>query len=191
MKFNKIWSTQESHLLNFIKTKVNNEHIAKDILQEVSIKLLTAINKKTVIKNYKTWLFQVSRNTIADYYRKNKKQLELSASQLTANNNSSTCVCDLSEFVIKNYLPAKYSKPLFLSDIERKPQQEIADILNLTLTATKSRIQRARIKLKETVSECIHIYYNERGQIIDFSLKKECNIPPELKAEIERLNLIL
>ncbi|WBX76020.1 sigma factor [Tenacibaculum ovolyticum] len=73
MTFNEIWNKNKSHLLNFIKTKISTKHIAEDILQEVSLKLYDNLTKKTVIKNYKNWLFQVARNAIVDYYRKNKK----------------------------------------------------------------------------------------------------------------------
>ena len=191
MTFNEIWNKNKDHLLSFIKTKIDNEHIAEDILQEVSIKLLENLNRKTIIKNNKTWLFQVTRNTVADYYRKNKKHSKLSINQSEISTNSSICVCDLSGFVIQTYLPEKYSKPLYLSDIEQKPQQEIAKMLNLSLTATKSRIQRGRKKLKELVSECIDISYNDKGQISDFQLKNNCQLPQELKIEMERINLVL
>lgn len=190
MTFNDIWNNHKSHLLSFIKTKIDDEYIADDLLQDIGIKLHDNLNRKTAIKNYKTWLFQVTRNTIADYYRNNKKHTEIAANQDEMNTDSSICVCDLSGFVIQTYLPEKYSKPLFLSDIEQKPQQEIAELLNLSLTATKSRIQRGRKKLKELVSECIDISYNSRGQLSDFQLKKDCELPQELKTEIERINLV-
>jgi len=190
MPFNKIWNTHKKHLLNFIKTKISDEFTAADILQEVGIKLYNNLNKKTDIKDYKTWLFQVTRNTIADYYRKNKKETEIVLIEDEIVINTSVCVCDLSGFVIQNYLPEKYSKALYLSDIEQKSQQEIAEILHLSLTATKSRIQRARKKLKELVLNCIEISYNSKGQISDFHLKKDCELPQELKAEMERINFI-
>lgn len=190
MTFNEIWNKNKSHLLNFIKTKISTKHIAEDILQEVSLKLYDNLTKKTVIKNYKNWLFQVARNAIADYYRKNKKHTEIILNTSETSINSSACVCDLSEFVIKNYLPEEYSTPLYLSDIEQKKQQEIAEILNLSLTATKSRIQRARKKLKELITNCIDISYNKKGQISDFQLKNNCELPQELKDEIKKINLM-
>ena len=191
MTFNEIWNTYESHLLNFIKTKVDDESIANDILQEVSIKLFDTLNRKIEIRNYKTWLFQVTRNTIADYFRKNKKQTELPINEPEIHTDSSVCVCDLSGFVIQTYLSQKYSKPLYLSDIEKIPQQKIAEQLNLSLTATKSRIQRGRKKLKELINECVDIQYNDKGEISDFLLKNECELPTELKAEMKRINLVL
>lgn len=190
MAFNEIWDKHKGHLLNFIKTKMDNEHDAEDVLQEVSIKLHRNLTQKTEIKDHKTWLFQVTRNTIADHYRKNKKEPKLSINQPEINTCSSVCVCDLSGFVIQTYLPEKYSQPLYLSDMEQKPQQEIAEILGLSLTATKSRIQRGRKKLKDLISECIVIVYNDKGQICDFQLKNNCELPPELKEEMERINLV-
>lgn len=188
MKFEKIWEEHKKSLLNFIKTKVDDKSIAEDILQEVSIKLFDNVKRKTDIKNYKSWLFQVARNTLADYYRKNKKQPKLIEE---FNNTSDICVCDLSGFIIQNYLPEKYGTPLYLSDIEQKPQNEIAEILNLSVTATKSRIQRARKKLKELVTDCIDISYNTKNQITDFQIKNHCELPQELIAEMKKINLTI
>jgi RNA polymerase sigma-70 factor (ECF subfamily) len=189
MIFNEIWDKHKSHLLNFIKTKISDEHIADDILQEVSIKLHDNLSRKKEIRNYKNWLFQVARNTIIDYYRKNKKHTEITINEVETSPDTSACVCDLSTFIIKNYLPKEYSKALYLSDIEQKPQQEIAKILNLSLPATKSRIQRARKKLKNVVSDCMDVSLNKKGQISDFELKNNCEIPQELKDEMKRINL--
>lgn len=190
MTFNDIWNTHKSHLANFISTKVDQDHIVDDILQDVSIKLHHNLIRKTEIKNYKNWLFQVARHTVSDYYRKEKKQNKLIINHPNTITESNTCVCDLSGFIIQNYLPKKYSIPLYLSDIEKKQQQEIAEILGLSLTATKSRIQRGRKKLKELVKECVDISYNNKGQISDFELKKNCELPQELKNEMERIHLV-
>jgi RNA polymerase sigma-70 factor (ECF subfamily) len=189
MLFNQIWNIHKDHLKNFIITKVDEEYLIDDILQEVSIKLNDSLIRNVEIKNYKAWLFQVTRNTIADYYRSHKMNTISKVNEVVSDYNSGACICDLSGFVIKEYLPEKYGKPLYLSDIEQVPQQEIAETLNLSLSATKSRIQRGRTKLKDLVSECVSISYNNRGQISDFQLKKGCELPRELKNEMDRINL--
>jgi RNA polymerase sigma-70 factor (ECF subfamily) len=193
MKFENIWEEHKKPLLNFVKTKVNDNSIGEDIVQDVGIKLHTAIHKNQEINNYKSWLFQVARNTIADYYRKNKIQTTIIKDQpeIVETSISSACVCDLSGFVIQNYLPKQYADALYLSDIEQKPQKEIAKILDLSLTATKSRIQRGRKKLKELVTDCIEISYNNKGQITGFLLKDDCELPTELMTQIDKLNLTI
>jgi len=192
MGFNEIWNIHQKQLLSFIKTKIDNTAIADDILQDVGIKLHDNILRKTRITNYRNWLFQVTRNTISDYYRKTNSGTIVPLNELiTEVDTTSSCVCDLTGFVIQTYLPEKYGKPLYLSDIEKRPQQEIAKLLGLSITATKSRIGRARKKLKELISSCVDVLQNESGQVVEFQLKEACELPVELRNEIERLNLIL
>lgn len=191
MEFNKIWEKSRAPLESFIKTKVNDPFVVKDILQEVSIKLLDNLKRKTSINDYQTWIFQVTRNTIVDHYRKKEKQPKLLATSTEEDVPTNNCVCDLSGFVIKNYLPKEYGTPLYLSDIERKSQKEISQILDLSLTATKSRIQRGRKKLKEVIIEWVNISYNDKGQITDFKIKDHCKLPQELLVEIDKLKLFL
>ncbi|WP_024771066.1 sigma-70 family RNA polymerase sigma factor [Aquimarina macrocephali] len=193
MQFESIWEEYKKPLLNFIKTKIGDKDIGEDILQDVGIKLYTALRKSEKINNHKSWLFQVTRNTIADYYRKNKIPTTIIEYQPEIPETSipNVCVCDLSGFVIQNYVPQQYGEALYLSDIEQKPQKEISKILDLSLTATKSRIQRGRKKLKELVTDCVDISYNKKGQITGFLLKNDCELPPELITEIEKINLIL
>jgi len=192
MVFNEIWNIHKNHLLGFIKTKIDDVSIADDILQEVGIKLHDNLLRKTAITNYKNWLFQVTRNTISDYYRKANTDVETALDELEfLDDSTGSCVCDLSGFVIQHYLPEKYGKPLYLSDIEKKSQQEIADLLALSLTATKSRIGRARKKLKELITGCVDVRHNDAGQITDFQLKNSCELPVELKNEMARMNLVL
>ena len=191
MQFLEIWNTHKKHLLQFIQTKIDETYLAEDILQDVSIKFLDNWNRKTEIKNYKNWLFQVTRNTIADHYRKNEKRSnKLFENPWHEEGNSNSCVCDLSEYIIQTYLPEKYSLPLYLSDIEKVPQKDIAAKLDLSLAATKSRIQRGRQKLKELISECVAISFNNRREITDFEVKKDCELPPEIINEMEKLNLM-
>lgn len=190
MEFDTIWSAYSNYLSNFVMSKVENKAQTEDILQEIGVKLHTVLSQNVKIRNYKTWLFQVARNLIIDYYRKEnaKKNRERSYSVI---NQEGTCVCDLSSFVIQHYLPTKYGIPLFKSDIEKKSQKVIAEELNISVAATKSRIQRARVKLKELIEDCVTITYNKGGTIIDYQLKNTCEIPKELQEEMKRLNLTL
>lgn len=189
MNFEEIWEENKKQLFNFIKVKINDVSVSEDILQEVSIKLFNSIKKEGEIKNHQSWLFQVTRNTISDYYRKEKKVVKEVYNKSDGTEATGACVCDLSDFVIQTYLPKKYGEPLYLSDIELKPQKEISEKLNLSLSATKSRIQRGRKKLKELISDCIEVSYNNRGQITDFQVKNDCELPKELIEEMKKLNL--
>lgn len=190
MDFEKNWKNHRQALLNFIKTKVDGA-VAEDILQEIGLKFYQNLEKNKEIRNARTWLFQVARNTIADYYRKSEKKPTQVDHERPNSFQAIPCVCDLSGFVIQNYLPEKYAQPLYWSDIEQQPQKKIAERLNLSLTATKSRIQRARQKLRTLIEGCVEIVYNEKNEVVDYNLKDSCELPPELLEEIKKLNLVL
>src|SRR5919198_719108 len=50
-------------------------------------------------------------------------------------------------------LPIDFRAPLVLRDIEGWSNQEVADILDLSVAAAKSRIHRARMKLREELEQ--------------------------------------
>ncbi len=193
MAFDIVWNQHKDELFSFVKSKIDNQTCAEDMLQEVALRFYSELAKGVSIENKRAWLYRVTNNLIIDYYRKTDKREEKISSffDFEMDNDQETCVCELSGFVIQNYLPKEYSEPLFLSDIEKVPQKLIAKQLNLSLSATKSRIQRGRIKLKELVEECVDLFFNNHGRLVDFNLKDSCKLPNELVDEMEKLNIIL
>ncbi|EAY28084.1 sigma-70 family RNA polymerase sigma factor [Microscilla marina] len=192
MKFEKIWNQNEHLLLSLIKKKVHNDVLCKDILQEVGIKLHQGLVQQYPIKNYQTWLFQVARYTIIDFYRKDEVHARLTTHDIPEGILEAptiTPLYKLSEFIIEHYLPKEYGTPLLLSDLEQIPQKEVAQRLGLTLTATKSRIQRARKKFKEAFSNFFEVEQNDKGQIVDYHLRMDVKQPQELLRELEKLKL--
>ncbi|WP_281239471.1 sigma-70 family RNA polymerase sigma factor [Flavobacterium praedii] len=165
-------------LKNFIYKKVQNSTIAEDIVQDVMMKLVESHQKNKAIKNVKAWLFQVTRNTIHDYFNSNNiiVDSEKIATSLT-NPESKEFELSVFDHIIPmiQLLPKKYSEPLHWSDIDKIPQIEIAKRLNLTHSATKMRIQRARIKLKDLFIECCDIEYDSQGNFINCIIKKNCD----------------
>ncbi|EAY25235.1 sigma-70 family RNA polymerase sigma factor [Microscilla marina] len=189
MEFENIWQRYQPQLSNFVKMNVHEASIANDVLQEIGIKLHLALDQKKVINNHQAWLFQVARNTLADAYRKEQvfpqaKNVELTSNLRAVSKN--TCTCDLVIFIIQRYLPKEYRMPLFLGDIEKLPQKEVAHLLGLSLTATKSRIQRARKKLREVVTRFFEVEQNSKGEIVDLRLKERQKLPESLLKHLRK-----
>ena len=176
------WKNLSDKLYKFILRKIKDKEIAKDILQDV---LLRILEKKDTMKNsdnYEGWIFQITRNLLIDYFRKNNRNIDFSLLQNNESNSNSSNIYErftasLNEFI--KDLPPKYKEPLILSDIQGLNQKIIAEKLNLTLTGTKSRIQRARKLLKDNFWECSSFEFDSYGKVIDFHPKGNsciCNI---------------
>ncbi|HAS39163.1 MAG TPA: hypothetical protein DCS93_01730 [Microscillaceae bacterium] len=191
MTFEIIWKRHQPELLSFIKTGTRDKAMIHDILQEVGIKLYLALKEQQPIRNYQTWLFQVAKNTMVDFYRQEQKRSYLKA-DISAEDADYEIVNpdinDLLGFIIQTYLPQEYGTPLYLGDIEEIPQKIVGHILNLSLPATKSRIQRARKKLKEVLMDFFEIQQNDKGEVLDFQIKTGVILPKELLQEMKRLN---
>lgn len=175
----------------YIIKKTNDINLAEDIVQEVMLKLVESHKKSIKVNNIKAWLFQVTRNTIADYYNDyyNKNKIEFNFNEDWKENSiSSDTVSSIleSDFIIpmNGLLPEKYAKPLLLSDIENIAQKEIAIQLNLGLSATKMRIQRGREKLKTLFIECCDIQYDKSGNFSSCTIKPHCTPLQEIEKKI-------
>ena len=175
----------------YIIKKTNDINLAEDIVQEVMLKLVESHKKNIEVNNIKAWLFQVTRNTIADYYKDyyNKNKIEFNFNEdwkehSISSENISTIL--ESDFIIPmiGLLPEKYAKPLHLSDIENIPQKDIALQLNLGLSATKMRIQRGREKLKSLFIECCDIQYDKSGNFSSCTIKPHCTPLQEIEKKI-------
>ena len=173
-----------NHLKNYLTGKIKNNELAEDIVQEVMLKVVTAHQKNLKVQNLKAWLYQIARNTLIDYYRKNANVIQENENYLK---NSLYCLQEEPfspiDYLIPmiNLLPEKYSIPLMLSDIDNKSQLEIAKKLNLSHTATKMRIQRARKMLYSLFTECCDIEYDKNGAFLHCEIKENCTPLRNLK----------
>ena len=173
-----VWNGFRNELLNFIKAKVNDEYEAEDILQEVFIKIYRNIEQLDDEAKIKSWLYKITNNTIIDYYRKRKNSALLidkveglpGNKEENANMNDEMVAC-LRLFLYE--LPDKYKEPLEMYEFKGMKHREISKNLNISLSGSKTRIQRARKKLRELLTECCEIEFDTYGNIVE-SNQKEC-----------------
>ena len=169
-----LWSDYKSGLEFYILKKVKDKDIANDLSHEVLMKIYNSCCSDNEIKNVRSWMFQIAHNTTIDYLKtKNKFTSEVPEKLETSENNT----YEEAEKWVKpliDLLPEKYAVPLLLSDIEDLKQADVAKKLNLSLTATKSRIQRARKLLKEKIIECSNLETNTSGNLLSIEIKPGC-----------------
>ncbi len=180
-----IWEEYKSSLFSYIKKRVTNDDDAKDILQDVLLKSYQYCSNGKTVLYLKSWLFKITQNNIIDYHNKNNKTISFTI-DLVETDNEKSVVGEASDYIkaLLRLLPNDYATPLYMSDIEGIDQKNIAEKLGLTLPNTKSRIQRARLKLKERFLECCVVSFSESGEMVSFDIKPQCT---ELQAEKNKL----
>lgn len=176
MTTEEVWNDFKHELLGFIKSRINDIDLAEDILQEVFVKIhlnLTALNDRGSLQS---WIYRIARNTIIDFYRKKKnivyqdKVEELFPEELEeATKDFSNC---LKSFIVQ--LSEKDREALELTLLGNLSQKEYAAKINLSYTAAKSRVQRAKEKLKKDFIGCCNLQLDKYGNIISSS-NENCN----------------
>jgi RNA polymerase sigma-70 factor (ECF subfamily) len=169
-----LWIEYKSGLKYYILKKLKNEDLADELSHEVLMKIYNSCCSGNEIKNIKSWMYQIAHNTVIDYLKsENKFTSEVTEKFELDKNNTYEEAEKFVEPLIK-LLPDKYALPLLLSDIEGITQIEVSQKMNLSLTATKSRIQRARKLLKEKIIECSNLEINAKGKPIYIEIKADC-----------------
>ena len=125
-----------------------------------------------------SWLYQITRNTIIDYYRTRKKLDELPETlpvfELGPNKAVRTEIASWTLPFIKQ-LPEKYREVLILSEIEGTKYSLIAKQLGLSLSGVKTRVQRGRVLLREEFLNCCKFAFDSSGSVIDYTLSSKCS----------------
>jgi RNA polymerase sigma-70 factor (ECF subfamily) len=170
------WSAHRAALHRFVVTRVRDHMAAEDIVHDVLVKAHARPEPLRKPETLKAWLYQVTRNAIVDYYRA-RKPAEALPDELRgepqdtdhAERELAGCLTPLLAG-----LPAAYADPLRLADLEGVAQQEVASRLGLSLSAAKSRIQRARRMLRDVLLRCCRVEMDRRGSIAAYEAIGSC-----------------
>jgi RNA polymerase sigma-70 factor (ECF subfamily) len=178
-----IWKNYRLQLFNFIKRQVQDPHIAKDILQDVFIKAETRKNEVRDVNRMGGWMFSITRNAIADHFRKNNKEKrlieQLDTGEIIPEPFYNGCVAQCLHQLIFT-LPQPYQDALIKTEIEGIPQTALAEVLGLSHSGAKSRVQRARRMLKEKLMELYTIQTDAYGNILVCEDKVPCKCAPDI-----------
>jgi len=148
------------------------KEMTEDVVQEIIVTLSQKLESFRGDSSFSTWLYRISTNAALMSLRSEKKYV----SNQVIDENSTFDDFKIGSYVPKdsskspdtfymrkeavevfdkalNNLPESYRIIIHLKDIEEFSYNEIADILDISVQAVKSRIHRARLMLRESLSD--------------------------------------
>ncbi|WP_300026938.1 sigma-70 family RNA polymerase sigma factor [uncultured Maribacter sp.] len=170
-EINTIWIDLNEELYKFILGKIKDEQTSKDIHQEVFIKVQTKIHQLKHTSNLTSWVYQITRNIIIDYFRKvNNKNVSINNLEIPETevdnfdyNNLTNCINQK----IEN-LSSQHKEAIILTAFKNYSQKELAEHLKISYSGTKSRVQKAKKILKANILDCPNVESDSAGKLIDF-----------------------
>lgn len=165
--FAEIINRYRGPITNYLYRFLNDYEEAVDLAQETFVRVYFAIERYHTQFAFSTYIYRIATNLAISEIRRRKRRRMLSLTGLfqgedeiqtefqppdTRKLADAELVDDERSKVIARAiatLPEKYRVPVILRDIEGRSYDEIAEIMQLGLGTTKSRISRGRGLLKE------------------------------------------
>ncbi len=157
-------------LLGFLRKQVTDPTVAEDLLHEVFLKALGAMERGDTPKNLTGWLYAIARNTVVDFYRA-KRPMDLLPDDLVAEVSDDSLVeQDLARCLkpMTERLPTLYRDTLLATDFDGRTMHELAAQWGVSVSAVKSRASRGRKMLRQSVLACCQVDVSNSGQVLDF-----------------------
>ncbi|HYW77312.1 MAG TPA: sigma-70 family RNA polymerase sigma factor [Gammaproteobacteria bacterium] len=172
------WQASQDELRGFLRRRLRGHDapsVADDLLHEVFLRLVRQGGNFCAVDNARAWLFQVARNLLIDHQRSQRPTSEL-PDDLAYEPDNPAPVDELADC-----LPAALASlapddqdVLTQCDLGGMTQAEYAALRGLSLPGAKSRVQRARTRLREAMIERCGVRFDaDSGQIC-------CHAPPAM-----------
>ncbi|MBM7686418.1 RNA polymerase sigma factor [Defluviitalea raffinosedens] len=177
--FEELITAHEVKIYNIAYRMFHNEEDAKDLSQEIFIKVFENIGKFKGNSSFSTWLYRIATNTCIDELRrrKGKETYSIDAEVETDEGNMKREYSDLKpnpeEMAINkevsiqiqnamDHLSEEHKTAIILRDLQGLEYNEISEILECSLGTVKSRISRARRQLIELLVKQEPFEYKHR-----------------------------
>ncbi|MBN2011730.1 sigma-70 family RNA polymerase sigma factor [candidate division KSB1 bacterium] len=164
--FETIVKTYQDNVLNTCYHFLHDKLDAEDVAQDVFIEIFRSIGKYREEAQLSTWIYRIAVNKSLDFIRKKKRkkrfaymvnlwggtddetQLQLSSPENPENDLEQQEQIDILNSAI-NALPENQKIALTLSKYDGLSNKQIADILDISLSAVESLIHRAKQNLQK------------------------------------------
>ncbi len=157
LEFKEFVQANQDKLFRFALRLIPKEDDAKDIVQDVLIKIWDRRNELSKIENIDGWMFTVTRNLCIDRIRARKVHLDINTQVQVEDKqdnpheqSSKNQLLGLMRKLIDE-MPEKQKLVIHLRDIEGLSYDEIAESCGIPLAQVKVNLHRARLSLKEKI----------------------------------------
>ena len=179
------WDACSGELHGYLRHRCARPEDAEEILQEVFIKALRQGAGFAAVKQPRAWFFHVARNALADRLRHEREHLclpddipERLPEEMPAVDSLSQCLPR-----VLSELSADDRLAITFCDIEGHSQQALADKLEISLSGAKSRVQRARLRLRECLVSACQVRFDPSGEVCCFVPRPPLPDPPEINRD--------
>lgn len=153
--FNQMVDRYKDRLMNVIGRMLSSQEEAEDIVQETFVRVYQHRQSFNFKHCFSTWIYTIALNLARNELRKRRKfkfyditEMQGNEAEFAVDPKVPSNLPQALEKAIKQ-LPDKYRIAFILRDVQELPYDEVAKVLDVPLGTVKSRVNRARLMLRE------------------------------------------
>ncbi len=166
--FNEFFETYFSRLYRFCHSRVSQERVCEDIVQETLCKAVKSLTQYRGEATLFTWLCQICRNEIHSWYRKQDNKIPVatdfddddtirasleSLAAMSFDDEDERHALEKTVQLVLDYLPNNYGRVLELKYLEDLSVHDIATKMGTSSIAVQSLLARARTAFRKGFDE--------------------------------------
>lgn len=170
-----LWQDVAAQLRPFLARRVDAAEL-DDALQDVLVRVQRGLPLLREEERFTSWLFQIARSSIAEHWRMRARHPLTDApddTEIVAEPNDDdretarALACCVSIFVAR--LRSPYREAITLVELEGLAARDAAEMVGVSVSGMKSRVQRGRAQLRQLFETCCEIALDARGKVIDYT----------------------
>lgn len=149
-------------VFSFVIKKVQDQNLADEITVTVFAKVLSKLDLYDRDFQFKTWILTIAQNTVIDFWRKHKKEIDNASSEFVNEKNQfakspeELLISEEDQQKLQQIIASmdtKYQDIIRLRFYEEKSIKEISEELKISVANAKVRIMRAKKILAQLLKE--------------------------------------
>lgn len=162
--FNGMVNRYKDRLMNVIGRMLSSTEEAEDVVQETFVRVYQHRQSFNFQHCFSTWIYTIGLNLARNELRKRKKYKYYEISEMKGNEKELAVEPKLPSRLPEllkgaiSELPEKYKTAFMLRDVQEMSYEEVAQVLGVPLGTVKSRVNRARMMLRDKLQPRMEDY---------------------------------
>jgi RNA polymerase sigma-70 factor (ECF subfamily) len=175
------WQEVEARLRPYVARRVASPADVDDVVQEVALRIHRGTTELRDDERFGGWVYRIAQRAIVDLHRDRSRHplpraqsaelLEDAPGEADASIESDLGEC-VARFVAR--LPSPYREAVTLTELQGLTHKQAADMLGVSLSGMKSRVQRGRARIRRMFEECCEISVDCRGNVTECVPRSSC-----------------
>ncbi len=176
-----LWEASSQRLRAWFTRRTASSQDAEDLVQETFARVQGGLGQLHDGERLDAWVGSIARNALADHGRKAARRtaplegLDLPQPETDDEGESlRRAVAGWIDAFLER-LDARDAAVLRAVDLEGRSQADVARELGIAASSVRSRVQRARARLKQQLEACCAFAFDVRGNIIEATRRPDAS----------------